>query len=268
MCLTASCSGQVEAKNVSRPYACHAHLHKTRLFRKRRWHPCGWYCERASAPTRWYRHQCGRAEFDYAVMRIPTAATAADTCPNRGGSLVDDTGIVANMKDGATLAALCARTRRTRPNYAKRSSSSCPAATTECLDQTAVCDDGLTTVRRMPKVLRKQQRGLFAGAVIALASALALFTVSDAQQRGESAPPTCSMRLVVEVTPDVDDPSDAGFISSLLGGHPGYQLFLLSVVDDTRVRLQLQGPGPGERCREVVDSISNDGRVAFIRADD
>jgi hypothetical protein len=73
------------------------------------------------------------------------------------------------------------------------------------------------------------------------------------------------MRLAVQVTPDVPNPGDSGFIASLLGDHPGYQLFLLQVVDDTDVILQLQGPGSRDRCQAVVDSISNDGRVASIQ---
>ena len=80
------------------------------------------------------------------------------------------------------------------------------------------------------------------------------------------AAPTCSLRLKVEVTPDVPNPADGGFISSLLGNHTEYQLFLLSVEDDTHVNLQLQGPGSPERCQEVVDSMSDDGRVLDIEA--
>jgi hypothetical protein len=80
------------------------------------------------------------------------------------------------------------------------------------------------------------------------------------------APPQCSMRLSVEVTPDVPNPGDGGFLSSLLGNNAGYQLFLLRVVDDTHVVAQLQGPGPAERCQAVVDSMSNDGRVLSIQA--
>lgn len=78
-------------------------------------------------------------------------------------------------------------------------------------------------------------------------------------------PPRCALRLSVEVTPDVPNPGDGAFISSLLGDHAGYQLFLLQVVDDTHVNLQLQGPGPAERCQAVVASIGNDGRVASIQ---
>ena len=72
------------------------------------------------------------------------------------------------------------------------------------------------------------------------------------------------MRLSVEVTPDVPNPGNEAFISSLLGNHTDYQLYLRRVVDDTHVNLQLQGPGPAERCQDVVDSIRNDGRVQSI----
>jgi len=95
-------------------------------------------------------------------------------------------------------------------------------------------------------------------------SALLFTCTAGADER--MAAPTCSLRLAVDVTPDVQNPADGGFISSLLGNHPGYQLFLLSVEDDTHVNLQLQGPGSPENCQEVVDSMSNDGRVVTIEA--
>jgi hypothetical protein len=97
-----------------------------------------------------------------------------------------------------------------------------------------------------------------AGAVLTL---LATHTVNADEP---IAPPRCSMRLSVEVTPDVPNPGNGAFISSLLGNHVGYQLFLVRVVDDTHVDLQLQGPGPAEACQAVVDSMSNDGRVLSI----
>jgi len=97
-----------------------------------------------------------------------------------------------------------------------------------------------------------------------IGAALVVFGGCNAYADPPMAPPMCSMRLSVEVTPDVPDPSDPGFISSLLGNHAGFQLFLLRRVDDTHVDLQLQGPGPAQRCQDVVDSMSNDGRVASI----
>jgi hypothetical protein len=93
---------------------------------------------------------------------------------------------------------------------------------------------------------------------------LGLLRTSAIEADEPIAPPQCSMRLSVEVTPDVPDPGSGAFLSSLLGNHAGYQLFLLKVVDDTHVNLQLQGPGPAERCQAVVDSMRNDGRVQSI----
>jgi hypothetical protein len=92
-----------------------------------------------------------------------------------------------------------------------------------------------------------------------------LATLAAASQAQPTAPPSCALRLSVEVTPDVPNPADGGFLSSLLGNNTGYQLFLLRLVDDTHVELQLQGPGPDDSCRAVVDSMSNDGRVQSIR---
>ena len=100
------------------------------------------------------------------------------------------------------------------------------------------------------------------GAIVAV---FGLLGVRQVRADEPNAPPRCALRLSVEVTPDVPNPSDTGFISSLLGDHPGYQLFLLQVVDDTHVNLQLQGPGPTERCQAVVAAISNDGRVASVQ---
>jgi hypothetical protein len=99
---------------------------------------------------------------------------------------------------------------------------------------------------------------------IAGAAAFGLFAASTGKGDEPVAPPQCSMRLSVEVTPDVPNPGNGAFISSLLGNHTDYQLYLLRVVDDTHVILRLQGPGPAERCQAVVDSISNDGRVLSI----
>jgi hypothetical protein len=99
---------------------------------------------------------------------------------------------------------------------------------------------------------------------IAGAAAFGLFAAYTVKADEPVAPPQCSMRLSVEVTPDVPNPGNGAFISSLLGNHTDYQLYLLRVVDDTHVILRLQGPGPAERCQAVVDSIGNDGRVLSI----
>jgi len=100
----------------------------------------------------------------------------------------------------------------------------------------------------------------------AAAAILLLFATHTAKADDPAAPPQCSVRLSVEVTPDVPNPGNGAFISSLLGNHTDYQLYLLRVVDDTHINLQLQGPGPAERCQAVVDSMRDDGRVQSIEA--
>jgi hypothetical protein len=111
----------------------------------------------------------------------------------------------------------------------------------------------------------KRSRPFIHLAASAAAAVLGLLQTGTVGADEPIAPPQCSMRLSVEVTPDVPNPGDGGFLSSLLGNHAGYQLFLLRVVDDTHVDVQLQGPGPAERCQAVVDSMSNDGRVLSIQ---
>ena len=115
-------------------------------------------------------------------------------------------------------------------------------------------------VLRADVCARRRQPTLVAGLIGALLIGLGGTSRADPPV----APPTCSLRLSVEVTPDVPDPADPGFISSLLSNNPNYQLFFLAKTDETHVDLQLQGPGPVERCQQVVDTMRNDGRVASI----
>lgn len=79
--------------------------------------------------------------------------------------------------------------------------------------------------------------------------------------------PDCAMHLVVELTPDVPNPQDAGFLSSLLNDHPGYQLNWVKQVDMSFIELELTGPGPLDRCEDVVDTMRRDGRVMSVYAE-
>jgi hypothetical protein len=105
-----------------------------------------------------------------------------------------------------------------------------------------------------------------AAAVVGTGAAIVLLLAAPvASADAPMAPPQCALRLSVEVTPDVENPADPGFISSLLGDNVGYQLFLLNRVDDTHVNLQLQGPGAMSNCRAVAKSMREDGRVSSIQ---
>ena len=74
----------------------------------------------------------------------------------------------------------------------------------------------------------------------------------------------CDIQLTIELTPDVPDVKDDGFLSSLLNNHPDYQLQLLREEDASDIELNLSGPGPEYRCKNVIETMRKDGRVLSI----
>jgi hypothetical protein len=103
-----------------------------------------------------------------------------------------------------------------------------------------------------------RRRTIGGGAILALLAALA-------SNGAAAAPDTdCEARLTVELTPDVPDASDAGFLSSLLNNHPDYRLSLLREIDPSLIELDLAGPGPDYVCQSVIDAMRKDGRVLSI----
>ena len=74
----------------------------------------------------------------------------------------------------------------------------------------------------------------------------------------------CDIRLRVQLTPDVPNPRDLGFLSSLLSNHPGYRLTLRRESSDTNIVVDLTGPGPDDRCQNVIDTMRKDGRVLTV----
>ena len=92
-----------------------------------------------------------------------------------------------------------------------------------------------------------------------LLGSLAVGTAAAAQRT------ECDVQLTVELTPDVPDPGDPGFLSSLLNNHPDYRLELLQMIDAALVELDLSGPGPGYLCEGVVETIRKDARVLSVR---
>ena len=77
----------------------------------------------------------------------------------------------------------------------------------------------------------------------------------------------CHLRVTVELTPDVPNASDVGFLSSLLNNHPDYRLDLLQLDDPSRIELELAGPGPAYLCQNVVETMRRDARVLSIHVD-
>jgi hypothetical protein len=97
----------------------------------------------------------------------------------------------------------------------------------------------------------------FFGAVV-LVSVLASNTAS-AEPAG-----ACDLRLTVELTPDVPNPTDMGFLDSLLSNQVDYQLSLRRERSNTLLVVELTGPGPYYRCRKAIEAIRRDGRVLSV----
>jgi len=77
----------------------------------------------------------------------------------------------------------------------------------------------------------------------------------------------CDRRLSVELTPDVPNPLDPGFLSSLLGNQVSYRLTLLGRRPGSVIVVELTGPGPEYLCQNAVEAMRKDGRVLAIHRD-
>jgi hypothetical protein len=75
-------------------------------------------------------------------------------------------------------------------------------------------------------------------------------------------PTSCNRHLSVELTPDVPNPRDLAFLSSLLT-QPGFQLAWRGQ-DGAVIELELTGPGPDDQCRAMIAAMRKDARVQSI----
>jgi len=105
----------------------------------------------------------------------------------------------------------------------------------------------LMTIRRLP------------------ALAIALCAVAIGAIANAAGVPECSLRLVVELTPDVPNPRDPEFLSSLLSNHPSYRLIWVGAQDAFHSILDLSGPGPDSACQDVVQTMRKDARVVSVQ---
>ena len=74
--------------------------------------------------------------------------------------------------------------------------------------------------------------------------------------------PRCKIKLAVQLTPDVPNPRDPSFLSSL-SDDPRFVLTWVRSTD-TGVILELTGPGPQYRCSNEIGRIRRDGRVLKV----
>ncbi len=98
-----------------------------------------------------------------------------------------------------------------------------------------------------------------------VAAAAVLLAVLAGRTSAAEFPAQCHIRLTVELTPDVPNADDAGFLSSLLSNHPEYRLDLLRLDDPSLIELELAGPGPEYLCQSVIETMRKDARVLSIR---
>ena len=94
--------------------------------------------------------------------------------------------------------------------------------------------------------------------------AVMLVSVLVSSIASAAAPAPCDVRLTVELTPDVPNPTDPGFLGSLLSNQVDYLLRLRRERSDSLLVLELTGPGPDDRCRSAIEAIRRDGRVLSV----
>ena len=107
-------------------------------------------------------------------------------------------------------------------------------------------------------MIKRWARGMGIFGTAVLVSVLVSNTASAA------VPAACDVRLIVELTPDVPNPTDGGFLGSLLSNQVDYLLSLRRERSDSLLVLELTGPGPNYRCRNAIEAIRKDGRVLSV----
>jgi hypothetical protein len=95
--------------------------------------------------------------------------------------------------------------------------------------------------------------------LITLVAALLISMTTSA-----AVPAPCHVLLTVELTPDVPDPTDTGFLGSLLSNQVNYLLSVRRELSDTHLVLDLTGLGPDQGCQNAIEAIRRDGRVLSV----
>lgn len=108
---------------------------------------------------------------------------------------------------------------------------------------------------------------LHGGRKLAVVSA-ALLAAAIASSVAVASPAECVIRLTIELTPDVPEPLDSGFLSSLLGNELNYRLTLMGRQPGSIIVAELAGPGPEYRCRHAIEAMRRDGRILSIHPDE
>jgi len=121
-------------------------------------------------------------------------------------------------------------------------------------------------VEREPVPREAAAAGHALTALLATSAGAALAAVGAVGTAHAQPPPEpCHSRLIVQLSPEVPDQRDPGFLSSL-EGTPGFRLVWKGHSNtDMTTTLELIGPGPAYRCMQEVDRMRNDARVIDLR---
>jgi dolichol-phosphate mannosyltransferase len=105
--------------------------------------------------------------------------------------------------------------------------------------------------------------GIAVTACIGLAVLAGSMVPTRAAAQGKAPAAQCRARLAVSLSPEVPNPRDPAFLSSL-AGEPGFRLVWLGHSDMSQT-LELIGPGPAYRCTREIERMRSDARVLDIR---
>ena len=93
----------------------------------------------------------------------------------------------------------------------------------------------------------------------------ALGAAEGANTAVEQSAKPCRLKLAVRFSPEVPNPRDPAFLSSL-EGRPGFRLVWEGGSKANMSQtLELIGPGPGYRCMRELERMRSDARVIDIR---
>jgi hypothetical protein len=105
-------------------------------------------------------------------------------------------------------------------------------------------------------MVRHTQIGLFASAIGLLLGP----DIANAQQDA------CRVRIEITLDPEVNDPRDPSFLSSLMGS-AGYQLKWVQG-DDSISIYDLSGPATDNGCANMIEQIGKSSAVTSVRVVD
>ena len=101
-------------------------------------------------------------------------------------------------------------------------------------------------------------------AILIIATA-GIIVFSGGTVRSDETVPQCTLQLSVTLQLEVRDAIDPAFLSSLIGNHADFRIFVLRQVSSHNIVVAVLGPGPAYRCEQVLNAMNHDARVESIQ---